>query len=121
MSTVLVFASTFVSVFALGVQSLNVNQGHYFAAAVTSFFISTGHIWLYRVMPNPSLVDYVGYYLGGIAGITASMWFHRTVRAWWKARRERKVLFRNPRPRLNATDEHADVRLCGLHRQDDTN
>jgi hypothetical protein len=47
----LVYLATFVSVFTLGLQSLNVNQGHYLAAAVTSFFIGSGHIFLYRYMP----------------------------------------------------------------------
>ena len=48
----LIYGSTFMAVFFLGLQSLNVNQGQYVAAAVTSFFISTGHIFLYRLMPD---------------------------------------------------------------------
>lgn len=93
-SALVVYLATFVSVFALGLQSLNVNQGHYIAAAVTSFFIGTGHIFLYCYMPQPGTLDLAGYYIGGITGITASMWFHRSVKAWWAARRARSPLDR---------------------------
>lgn len=87
-SALLVFVSTFVCVFALGLQSLNVNQGHYFAAAVTSLAISGGHLFLYEIMPHPTGLDRLGYFAGGIAGITASMWFHRAFKAWWIARKK---------------------------------
>lgn len=79
----IIFAATYISVFTLGLQSLNVNQGHYLAAAVTSFFISTGHILLYKHMPDPSSLELVGYYTGAIAGITSSIWFHKRFKVWW--------------------------------------
>lgn len=88
-NALLLFVSTYVCVFALGLQSLNVNQGHYAAAALTSFAISTGHIFLYKFMPDSGWLEWGGYYAGGVAGITSSMWFHRTVRAWWSARKQR--------------------------------
>lgn len=119
-SALIVFASTFLTVFALGLQSLNVNQGHYVAAAITSSLISTGHLWLYKVMPNPSWAELGGYYVGGIAGIVASMWFHRVVRtkwwpaikAWWFARLDRREA------RRTGADEHRDVSRCGLIKTD---
>jgi hypothetical protein len=86
----LCFASTYVAVFALGLQSLNVNQGHYWAAAGTSLLIGGGHIALYKFMPGAELAEVIGYLAGGVAGITSSMWFHRRVRAWWAARRGRR-------------------------------
>jgi hypothetical protein len=84
----LCFASTFVAVFALGLQSQNVNQGHYWAAAGTSLLIGAGHIALYKFMPGAELAEVLGYLAGGVTGITASMWFHRSVKAWWKRRAE---------------------------------
>jgi hypothetical protein len=91
------FLSTFVSVFALGLQSLNVNQRMYVAAALTSVAISSGHIWLYKVMPTATGWDVGGYYLGGIAGITASIWFHARAKAWLAARWPRwKQVFAAP-------------------------
>lgn len=87
------FLSTFVTVFALGLQSLNVNQRMYIAAGFTSIAISSGHLWLYKVMPTATWWDVGGYYVGGIAGITASIWFHQVAKAWiamrwpeWKQR-----------------------------------
>jgi uncharacterized BrkB/YihY/UPF0761 family membrane protein len=71
------FASTFIAVFALGFQSQNVNQGHYLAAALTSLAISTGHIALYRFMPEADPLQLAAYYAGGALGIVASMWVHR--------------------------------------------
>lgn len=88
MHALLVFGSTFLAVFTLGLQSLNVNQGQYLAAAATSLAISSGHILLYRYMPDSGLPELVGYYAGGVAGITSSIWFHRRVRAWWAARKK---------------------------------
>lgn len=87
----LCFVSTFVAVFALGLQSLNVNQGHYWAAAGTSVLISLGHIGLYKYMPGADALAIAGYLAGGVCGITASMWSHRRVRTWWAARSARRV------------------------------
>ena len=58
-NALILFFSTFVLVFALGLQSLNVNQGHYLAAAVTSFFIGTGNILLYRYMPSAGVMEFL--------------------------------------------------------------
>jgi hypothetical protein len=90
-SAVLCFASTFVAVFALGLQSQNVNQGHYWAAAGTSLLIGGGHIALYKFMPGAQAAEVLAYLAGGVAGILTSMWFHRTVKAWWNARKGRAV------------------------------
>lgn len=84
----LCFASTFVAVFALGLQSLNVNQGHYLAAAATSLAIGAGHIALYKFMPGANVVDIIAYLAGGVIGIVSSMWFHRVAKAWWTRLKE---------------------------------
>lgn len=86
-----VFASTFLTVFALGVQSLNVNQRMYLASAVTSLAISSGHLWLYKVMPNPAWWDIVGYYLGGVIGITCSIAAHPHIKVLLQRLRDRGV------------------------------
>lgn len=77
MTELALFVSVFVSVFALGFQSQNVNQGHYLAAFMTSFLIGGGHLALYRLMPEASLSEVVAYLLGGPFGIIASMVVHR--------------------------------------------
>lgn len=77
MTELALFVSVFVSVFALGFQSQNVNQGHYLAAFMTSFLIGGGHLALYRLMPEASLSEVLAYLLGGPFGIIASMVVHR--------------------------------------------
>jgi hypothetical protein len=86
-----VFASTFFTVFALGVQSLNVNQRMFLASAVTSLAISSGHLWLYKVMPNPSWWDIGGYYAGGVIGITCSIAAHPYIKVLLQRMRARRV------------------------------
>ena len=77
MTELALFASCFISVFALGFQSQNVNQGHYLAAFVTSFAIGGGHLLLYRLMPQANTAEIIAYLMGGPFGITASMIVHR--------------------------------------------
>ena len=77
MTELALFASCFVSVFALGFQSQNVNHGHYLAAFVTSFVIGGGHLVLYRLMPEANTGEIISYLMGGPLGITASKIVHR--------------------------------------------
>lgn len=77
MNALLTFTSTFVAVFALGFQSQNVNQGHYWAAALTSLAIGVSSIFLYKLMPDSGPIEILGYLVGGVTGITASMYVHR--------------------------------------------
>jgi hypothetical protein len=78
MTTVIaLFASTFALVFFLGLQSLNVNRGHYTAAFFTSIGIGTGQLVLYKLAPNASGLEIAAYLVGGPFGIVASMAFHQ--------------------------------------------
>jgi len=70
------FASTFVLVFALGLQSLNVNNGHFIAAAVTSFVIGGGQMVLFKLAPDANWSQTAAFLSGGPFGIMASMWAH---------------------------------------------
>lgn len=77
MTELLLFASTFAVVFFLGLQSLNVNGGHYLLAFCTSFAIGASQLALYRYMPEATLAQTIAYLLGGPLGIVSSMWMHR--------------------------------------------
>ena len=77
MNELILFLSCAASVFALGFQSQNVNQGHYLAAAITSLAIGIGHLALYRLMPGAGITEIAAFLLGGPIGITTSMWAHR--------------------------------------------
>jgi hypothetical protein len=76
MTELTLFASCFVLVFALGSQSINVNNGHYTAAAFTSFFIGGGQLVLFKIAPNASWTEMAAFLIGGPFGIIASMWAH---------------------------------------------
>jgi hypothetical protein len=68
MTELILFTSTFVLVFALGLQSLNVNNGHHYAAAVTSFAIGAMQMVLFKLAPNASWMEIAAFLLGGIFG-----------------------------------------------------
>lgn len=77
-----IFAATFATVFALGFQSLNVNNGHYMAAAITSFVIGGSHLVLYKVLPDGNWLTCAAFLIAGPLAITSSMVAHRHYRAW---------------------------------------
>lgn len=89
MTELAIFASTFVTVFALGIQSLNVNQGHYRAAFLTSFAIGGSSLVLYKMVPDANVTQCIAYLLGGATGITSGMWAHARLRRMnplWKSK-----------------------------------
>lgn len=77
MSALLIFASTFVLVFALGFQSLNVNNGHYKAAFLTSFAIAASNLILFKTIPQADWLEIAAYLAAGPLAIIASMWSHK--------------------------------------------
>lgn len=77
MTALAIFASTFFLVFFLGLQSLNVNRGHYLAAFITSLGIGVGNLVLYKLAPNASGIEIAAFLAGGPFGIVSSMLFHR--------------------------------------------
>ncbi len=85
MTELALFASTFLLVFALGLQSLNVNGGFYWWAFFTSFVIGASNLVLFKLAPDANVTECVAYLTGGPFGIVASMWTHRR---WISAKRE---------------------------------
>ncbi len=77
MTALTLFASTFALVFFLGLQSLNVNGGHYWAAFFTSFGIGIGNLLLFKLAPNATGIEIAAFLGGGPLGIIASMRVHR--------------------------------------------
>ena len=73
------FLSTFVLVFALGMQSLNVNGGHYKSAFFTSFLIGASNLALFKIAPDATLVESIGFLAGGPLGIISSMAVHKRI------------------------------------------
>ena len=80
MTELMLFLSTFVAVFALGFQSLNVNNGHYVAAFFTSFAIGGANLALYKLAPNANGTEIAAYLSGGPLGIICAMKAHGWMR-----------------------------------------
>lgn len=76
MTALLIFGSTFVLVFALGFQSLNVNKGHRWAAFYTSFAIAASNLILFKTVPQAGAFEIGAYLLAGPFAIVASMAVH---------------------------------------------
>ena len=81
MNELLLFTSTFLIVFCLGLQSLNVNNGHHKAAFFTSFVISGLNLVLLKLAPNATTTEMIAYLCGGPLGIVAAMY---TFKVWRK-------------------------------------
>lgn len=77
MTALLIFFSTFVLVFALGFQSLNVNQDRRIAAFLSSFAIGLANLVLFKTVPQANLLEVSAYLFSGPFAIVASMWAHK--------------------------------------------
>jgi hypothetical protein len=77
MTLVALFGSTFLVVFALGAQSLLVNNGRYAAAFANSFIIGACNLTLYKLAPQASPTEIAAFLAGGPLGIVLSMWCFR--------------------------------------------
>lgn len=93
MTPLILFASTFITVFALGLQSLNVNGGHRVMAMTTSLAIGAGNLVLFKVLPGPTtLLDIAGFLSGGPLGIVSAMAAHPLLVRWYARLRDDKPL-----------------------------
>lgn len=80
MKELFLFGSTFGVVFFLGFQSLCVNSGLYWLAALNSMLIGGFNLLLFKTAPQVSgTPEILCYLFGGPFGILSAMWFHRNV------------------------------------------
>lgn len=104
MTELTLFLSSFLLVFALGLQSLNVNGGHYAAAFFTSFLIGAGNLIVLKLAPNAGPTEMLAYLAGGPLGIICSMVFHayaKRIIRWLRAQPRRT---RTCAPTIRRTD-----------------
>lgn len=73
MTALALFVATFVLVFALGLQSLNVNKGQYAWAFFTSLVIGSMQMVMLKLGPDASWLEIAGYLSGGPLGIVTAM------------------------------------------------
>lgn len=84
----ILFCSSFVVVFLLGVQQLNVERRSMLAAGLTSPLIALATLVQFKLLPGPTgAEDVAGYLLGGAAGIVAGIWAHPRLVAFAGRRR----------------------------------
>jgi len=83
MTALALLASTFALVFALGMQSQLVNNGHYVGAFFNSLAIGTCNLVLFKLAPEASGLEVAAYLAGGPFGIVAAMVAYRTK---WKSK-----------------------------------
>jgi len=76
-NSALLLVSTFALVFALGLQSQLVNNGHFAGAFFNSLVIGTANLVLFKLAPTASGIEIAGYLMGGPFGIVCSMLFYR--------------------------------------------
>lgn len=77
MTALTLFASTFVLVFTLGLQSQLVNRGHVVAAFINSGLIGSANLLLFKLAPDAAGIEIVGFLTGGPFGIITSMYAYR--------------------------------------------
>lgn len=72
-----IFGAGFVSVFALGFQSRNVNHGNYSWAAGTSLFVGFSQAYLWKhIIDIGTMAAAATYAVSGSIAITSSMFVH---------------------------------------------
>lgn len=77
MTETALFASSFLTVLLLVIQSINNNHGYMGRAFWTSFGIGGAQLLLYRLMPDASVTEIAAYLLGGPIGNVAAQWLRR--------------------------------------------
>lgn len=70
------FLATFAMVFFLGLQSKNVNQSRYAAAALTSVCILGSQFIFTKIAVDAGMLEFLVLAAGSAAGITSSIWVH---------------------------------------------
>jgi len=80
MTALALLASTFLLVFALGLQSQLVNNGHYASAFLNSLVIGSSQLVLFKLAPDATGIEIAAYLAGGPFGIVASMGCYRWLR-----------------------------------------
>ena len=77
MSAAILFASQFVTVLLLVVQSINNNHGRQWLGAITSVGIGIAQIATFKLLPDASLTDAIAWIAAGPAANLAAQWLKR--------------------------------------------
>lgn len=83
------FSASFLMVFLMGLQSKNVNQSRYLAAALTSIGILGSQFVFTKAAVTGGMAEFIAFGLGGALGVTSSIWTHDSLREYAKKQRTR--------------------------------
>ena len=85
MTALVILASTFGVVLALGLQSLSVNSGHRLFAFFNSLVIGAFNLALLKLVPVASEpLEFAAYLVGGPVGIVTAMALHPRLVQWFR-------------------------------------
>ena len=78
MENIYLFLASFVLVFLLGFQQLNIEHRRYLHSAVTSVGITAANYFLFKILPNGGIevVQFLFFSCGGAIGVMSSMYIH---------------------------------------------
>lgn len=78
MENIYLFLASFLIVFLLGIQQLNVEHRKYLYSAITSVGITSANYFLFKKLPtsNFEIVQFIFFSSGGALGVIASMYIH---------------------------------------------
>lgn len=78
--TIVIFVATFLTVFLLGLQGLNIVHYQYGFAGMTSLGISLTSYYLYKLMPSIDLCSwpFLASVIGALLGVWSSMLLFQT-------------------------------------------
>ena len=106
MNALALLASSFLVVFALGLQSQLVNNGHYVSAFLNSLVIGSSQLVLFKLAPDATGIEIAAYLAGGPFGIVASMAVYRWLKSSSTPQRKGQHLAKPVPPPANVTQLH---------------
>ena len=114
----LIFFSTFVTVFCLGLQSQFVNHQKYWLAFLNSLAIGVSNLIILRNIPH-AWGEIAAYLAGGATGIVCSMWAF-TLLQLWRADRVNPQKLCSPKPFVPLAGLAQGAALAGMSEKSDT-
>lgn len=88
---VILFIGSFFSVGLLGIQSKNVNQSRYWAAAITCLLLCIANATFIKYVASGEFIPLAVAAIGSVCGITWSIWFYDNILKDWFDKRALKT------------------------------
>ena len=78
MENIYLFLASFILVFLLGFQQLNIEHRRYLYSAITSVGITATNYFLFKLLPSSGfeVLQFIFFSMGGVIGVMSSMYLH---------------------------------------------